>query len=161
MAVAQINLESKRATETILTALSDVGQANGIVVSAAAAPFLERRFELVRDGPVEGGSGPLYRLTRPERTGFGLGGQALAPFVGRQRELTVVGDQLAQAESGHGQIVAVVGEPGVGKSRFVYELTRADRVRGWRILSCRAFSYGVTTPSLPVVELLKAPLPNR
>ena len=130
-------------------------EANSIVISAAAAPFLERRFELTRDGAVESGSGPLYRLTRPERTGFGLGGRALAPFVGRERELTVVGDQLAQAESGHGQIVAVVGEPGVGKSRFVYELTRADRVRGWRILSCRAFSYGVTTPSLPVVELLK------
>ncbi len=152
---AQINLEDKRATENILAGLSDLGQANSIVISAAAAPFLERRFELARDGPVEGGSGPLYRLTRPERTGFGLGGRALAPFVGRQRELTIVGDQLAQAESGRGQIVAVVGEPGVGKSRFVYELTRADRVRGWRILSCRAFSYGVTTPSLPVVELLR------
>ncbi len=75
--------------------------------------------------------------------------------MGRQRELTVVGDQLAQAERHRGQIVAVVGEPGVGKSRFVYEVTRADCVRGWRVLSCRAFSYGVTTPSLPVIELLK------
>ena len=75
--------------------------------------------------------------------------------MGRQRELAIVGDQLAQAERHRGQIVAVVGEPGVGKSRFVYEVIRADRVGGWRILSCRAFSYGVTTPSLPVVELLK------
>jgi transcriptional regulator with AAA-type ATPase domain/tetratricopeptide (TPR) repeat protein len=153
--LAQINLEDKRATETTLAAIGDVGQANSILISAAAAPFLERRFELARDVPVEGGAGPLYRLTRPERTGFGLGGRALAQFVGRQRELAVVGDQLGQAERDRGQIVAVVGEPGVGKSRLVYELTRADRVRGWRILSCRAVSYGLTTPSLPVVELLK------
>ena len=152
---AEINLEDERATETILAELGHAGEANSIVISGAAAPFLERRFELARDGSVEGGSAPFYRLTRPERTGFGLGGRALAPFVGRERELTIVGEQLAQAESGHGQIVGIVGEPGVGKSRFVYELTRVDRIRGWRILSCRAFSYGVTTPSLPVVELLK------
>ena len=108
---AQINLEDKRATESILAGLSDVGQANSIVISAAAAPFLERRFELARDGPIEGGSGPLYRLTRPERTGFGLGGRALAPFVGRQRELTIVGDQLAQAERATGRSSPSSGNP--------------------------------------------------
>ena len=152
---AQIDLKDKRATEDILAELSEVGQSNSIVISAAAAPFLESRFELARDGPMDGGAGLLYRLTRPERTGFGLGGRALARFVGRERELTVVGDRLAQAERHRGQIVAVVGEPGVGKSRFVYEVTRADFIRGWRVLSCRAFSYGVTTPSLPVIELLR------
>ena len=151
----QINAEDQHGAQTFLAALGNAGQANSILVSAAAAPFLERRFELERSGPVETCLGPLYRLARPERTGFGLAGRTLAPFVGRQRELTVVGDQLAQAERGRGQIVAVVGEPGVGKSRFVYELTRADRVQSWKILSCRAVSYGVTTPSLPVVELLK------
>jgi hypothetical protein len=46
---AQIDLEDKRATELILAGLSDVGQSNSIVVSAAAAPFLERRFELARE----------------------------------------------------------------------------------------------------------------
>ncbi len=153
--VAQIRLEDKGATEAPLAALSDVGQVNGILISATAAPFLERRFELAPQ-PCRGGAGRLYRLIGPERTGFGLGGRALVPFVGRQRELAIVHDQLTQAERAHGQIVAVLGGPGVGKSRFVYELTRADRVREWRILSCRAVSYGVTTPSLPVIELLKS-----
>ncbi len=46
---AQIDLKDKRATENILAGLSDVGQSNSIVISAAAAPFLERRFELARD----------------------------------------------------------------------------------------------------------------
>jgi DNA-binding NtrC family response regulator len=153
--IAHIGLEEKHATQTSLAALGEVAQAHSILVSATAAPFLERRFELSRDHSVEGGAGPHYRLTRLERTGFGLGGPTLAPFVGRQRELTVVGDQLMQAERNRGQIVAVVGEPGVGKSRFVYELTLTDPIRGWKVLSCRAFSYGVNTPSLPVVELLK------
>ena len=152
--IPQIKLEDKGATESPLAALSDVGQANSILISATAAPFLERRFELARQ-PGRGGAGPLYRLIGPERTGFGLGGRALVPFVGRRRELANVCDQLAQAGRARGQIAAVVGEPGVGKSRFVYEVTRTDCVRGWRVLSCRALSYGVTTPSLPVVELLK------
>jgi tetratricopeptide (TPR) repeat protein len=153
--IAQIDLEEKHATQTALATLSEVAQAHSTLVSATAAPFLERRFELSRDHSVEGGGGPHYRLTRLERTGFGLGGPTLAPFVGRQRELSVVEDQLVQAERSRGQIVAVVGEPGVGKSRFVYELTLTDRIRTWKVLSCRAFSYGVSTPSLPVVELLK------
>jgi DNA-binding NtrC family response regulator/tetratricopeptide (TPR) repeat protein len=153
--VAQIDLEDRRAADAALRALGAGGQPNSILISAAAVPFLERRFELARDSPLEGDAGPAYRLTRPELTGFGLGGRALAQLVGRERELAVVADQLAQAERDRGQVVSVVGEPGVGKSRLVYELTRTERVRGWRVLSCRAASYGVTTPSLPVVELLK------
>lgn len=152
--VAQINLEDKGATETALAVLGDLGEASSILISATAAPFLERRFELARQHR-PGGAG-LLRLIGPERTGFGLGGRPLVPFVGRQRELAIVGDQLAQAERGRGQVVAVLGGPGIGKSRLVYELTRADRVRGWRILNCRAVSHGVTTPSLPVVDLLKS-----
>lgn len=153
--VARFNLEDKGATETTLAALSDAGQANSILISAAAAAFLERRFELARQ-PFRDIAGPHYRLLGPERAGFGFGGRALTRFVGRQRELAIVCDQLAQAERKRGQVVAVVGEAGVGKSRFVYELTRADCARGWRILSCRAVSHGVTTPLLPIVGVLKS-----
>ena len=152
---SRIQPESEQPARAILGALTSTAEANSIVVSAAAAPFLERRFELLRTEAIESASGPVYRIARLEGTGFGLGGRALAQFVGRQRELSIVGDQLAQAKRGRGQIVAVVGEPGVGKSRLTYELTRSEEVRGWRILSCSAVSYGMTTPSLPVVELLK------
>ena len=153
--VTQIKPEDKAATEAALAAFGDVSQTNDILISAAAAPFLERRFELARQS-CRGVAGPLYRLVGPERTGFGLGGRALTRFVGRQHELAIVCDQLAQAEQARGQVVAVLGGPGVGKSRFVYELTRMDRLQAWRVLSCRAVSYGVSTPSLPVVELLKS-----
>ena len=153
--IARIDLEEERATQVALSALSEITQAHGILVSAAAAPFLERRFELSREHSLRDSAAPHYRLMRLESTGFGLGALTLAPFVGRQRELAVVDDQFAQVERHHGQIVAVVGEPGVGKSRFAYELTLTDRIRGWKVLSCRAVSYGVSTPSLPVIELLK------
>src|SRR5439155_258676 len=83
-----------------------------------------------------------------ERSGFGLGGRALSVFVERERELEALRERFEEVERGQGHVVAVVGEPGVGKSRFVYELTRSDHVRGWRILRCGAVSYGITTPSL-------------
>jgi len=152
--VTQIKLEAKDAIEPALAALCDASEVNSILVSAAAARFLERGFELERR-PCQVDTGPSYRLVGRERSGFGLGGRPLVRFVGRHRELAILTDQLDRAERGRGQIVAVLGGPGVGKSRMVYELTRADRVRGWRILSCRAVSCGITTPSLLVVELLR------
>jgi tetratricopeptide (TPR) repeat protein len=76
--------------------------------------------------------------------------------VGRERELTVLPDLLAQAEQGRGQVVGIVGEPGIGKSRLCYELTQGQRTQGWRILESSPSAYGQETPYLPVIELLKA-----
>jgi tetratricopeptide (TPR) repeat protein len=52
--------------------------------------------------------------------------------------------------------VAVVGEPGVGKSRLFHELTHSHRVAGCRVLQASAVSYGRATSYLPVIDLLKA-----
>ena len=58
--------------------------------------------------------------------------------------------------SGHGQIVAIVGEAGVGKSRLVHEFTHSHRLQGWLILESAAVSYGKATSYLPVIDLLKS-----
>ena len=60
------------------------------------------------------------------------------------------------ARRGHGEVVAVVGEPGVGKSRLFHELTHSHRVAGCRTLQASAVSYGQATSYLPVIDLLKA-----
>ena len=99
---------------------------------------------------------PFRRLARRERTGFGLGGRPLTRFVGREGELRLVTDRLASAARGQGQVIGIVGEPGVGKSRFVYELTRIDATRDWRVLGSAGVSHGATTPWLPVgLDLLR------
>ncbi len=61
-----------------------------------------------------------------------------------------------QVRAGPGQVVAVVGEPGVGKSRLFLEFTRSHRAEGWRILESGSVSYGKATAYLPVIDLLKA-----
>ncbi|MFQ5984604.1 MAG: adenylate/guanylate cyclase domain-containing protein [Alphaproteobacteria bacterium] len=82
--------------------------------------------------------------------------RGLTRFVGRDTEIETVGRALEQAGDSHGQIVALVGEPGVGKSRLFYEFTRSHRTEGWLILQSSSVSYGKATSWLPVIDLLKS-----
>jgi class 3 adenylate cyclase len=81
--------------------------------------------------------------------------RGLTRFVGRHTEMATLTDVLAQAGAGHGQVVALVGEAGVGKSRLVYELIHSHHSRGWLVLESASVSYGKATPYFPVIELLK------
>src|SRR5262249_49949459 len=81
--------------------------------------------------------------------------RGLTRFVGRETELAALTQALAQAGAGHGQVVAAVGEAGVGKSRLLYEFVTSHRTQGWLVLEAASVSYGKATSYLPVVELLK------
>jgi class 3 adenylate cyclase/tetratricopeptide (TPR) repeat protein len=81
--------------------------------------------------------------------------RGLTRFVGRETELEALRQALARSASGHGQVVAMVGEPGVGKSRLVWEVTHSHRVHGWLVLHAGSVSYGKATTYLPVIDLLK------
>src|SRR5262249_7982051 len=76
-------------------------------------------------------------------------------FVGPQSELEQLRRALAQATTGHGQIVGVMGEPGLGKSRLFYEFT-LTAPSGALVLEAYSVSYGKASPYLPVIELLKS-----
>ena len=81
--------------------------------------------------------------------------RGLTRFVGRVTELGVLTDALKRAKSGRGEIVALVGEPGVGKSRLVWEFTHSHRTDGWLVLEAGSVSYGKATPYRPLIDLLK------
>src|SRR4030095_9352049 len=81
--------------------------------------------------------------------------RGLTRFLGRQHELETLRQALERAAAGHGQIVAIVGEAGVGKSRLVYEFTQADVPRTWLILEGASVSYGKATMYFPVLDLLR------
>jgi AAA ATPase domain len=97
-----------------------------------------------------------------EVTGLGLlrtrlqraAGRGLSKFVGRERELGQLGQALQQAETGHGQIVAAMGEAGLGKSRLFYEF-KAVSGGGCLVLEAFSVSHGKASAYLPVIELLK------
>jgi tetratricopeptide (TPR) repeat protein len=79
----------------------------------------------------------------------------LTRFVGRDAELDTLQKALMQATQGHGQLVSVVGEPAVGKSRLFFEFTHSHRVQGWLVLESGSLSFGKATPFAPVIDLLK------
>jgi class 3 adenylate cyclase/tetratricopeptide (TPR) repeat protein len=81
--------------------------------------------------------------------------RGLTRFVGREAEVEQLREAVEQAASGHGQIVAVVGEPGVGKSRLLYEFIHSERPRGWLVLQSDSVPYGKPIPYLPVAQLLR------
>src|SRR5262245_38679150 len=82
--------------------------------------------------------------------------RGLCRFVGRDAEMEQLQTALEEARRGRGKVVAVVGEPGVGKSRLFHELTHSHRAVGCRILQASAASYGRATAYLPVIDILKA-----
>ncbi len=110
--------------------------------------------------PVKGLEHPLevYEIlgAGPTRTRLqAAAARGLTRFVGRDAELDALRRALDKARAGHGQLVALVGEPGVGKSRLFWEFTHSHRTQGWLILESSSVSYGKATPYLPVIDLLK------
>src|SRR5499433_1612301 len=81
--------------------------------------------------------------------------RGLTRFVGRDQELAALTQALTQAAQGQGQLVALLGEAGVGKSRLVHEFVHGYTIQGWRVLESAAVSYGRATPYFPVIDLLK------
>jgi class 3 adenylate cyclase/tetratricopeptide (TPR) repeat protein len=81
--------------------------------------------------------------------------RGLTHFVGRNPEMRMLQQSLELAASGRGQVVAVMGEAGVGKSRLLYELTHSDCTDDWLVLESNSSSYGRATSYLPVIDFLK------
>ncbi len=98
-------------------------------------------FELV-------GATPVRRLQAAVARG-------LTRLVGRDQELAALTQALGLAARGQGQLVALLGEAGVGKSRLVYEFGHGHATQGWRVLESASMSYGRATPYFPVIDLLK------
>jgi class 3 adenylate cyclase/predicted ATPase len=117
-------------------------------------------FKALGKTQVKGVEEPLnvYEVVRvgPLRTRLQVSVQrGLTRFVGRHSEMEQIQRALAQAKAGHGQIVGVMGEPGLGKSRLFYEFKLLS-LSGCEVLEAYSVSYGQASPYLPLLELLKS-----
>jgi class 3 adenylate cyclase/tetratricopeptide (TPR) repeat protein len=134
-----------------------------ILLAPATLQLAEGYVQVATRGPVavKGLAHPLeiYTLTgaSAQRTRLhAAAARGLTRFVGRDAEIEHMRRALALAHDGRGQLVAIVGEPGVGKSRLVHEFTHSHRTRDWLILEAGSVSYGKASSYLPVIDLLKA-----
>ncbi len=98
----------------------------------------------------------LVAITGRARWEVRLAGHSLSRFVGRSTEVAILVDAIRRTVAGRGQIVAVVGEPGVGKSRLVHEFLAAAPASDCAVLRAGATPHDRDTPFLLAAELLRA-----
>jgi len=143
--------------------MEQLAEPGAIVIAPATLALVADYIAVKPLGPVrvKGLAEPVdvYQLTGPEPSRTRLQAAAarrgLTRFVGREAELERLRRVETEAADGHGQVVAIVGEAGVGKSRLVYELNRSQRRQNRLVLDSAAVSYGKATSYLPVIELLR------
>jgi len=119
------------------------------------------RFEGLGKKEIKGKAEPIevYRViaTSSRRTRFDVNAeQGLTPFAGRKLELGILLDGLQRVKAGMGQVFSVVGEAGVGKSRFLYEFRKAVSNEEATFLEGKCLSYGKAAAWHPIIDILKA-----
>jgi len=100
---------------------------------------------------------PIYEVlgVGPLRTRLQVAARhGLSRFVGRQREIEQMQQAWALTTAGHGQIVAVMGEPGVGKSRLLHEF-KLRLGKEALVVETFSVSHGKAYAYLPLIDLLK------
>ena len=146
----QVDADARRDHWHALDVMLEPARAGATLVSHAARPFLERRFDLAREAEAPT---VAYLLHGPERKGLSPRGR-MARFVGRGAELELLKSRLAAPRTGGAQIVAIVGGAGIGKSRLLHEFRQTLRGEAITYLEGRCVSYGSNIPYLPVIEAL-------
>jgi class 3 adenylate cyclase/tetratricopeptide (TPR) repeat protein len=142
--------------------MEQMAKPGSVLITANTLQLAEGYVSIRSLGPV-----PVKGLTDPlqiyEVTGAGAArtrlqaalGRGLTRFIGRDVELEELRRAQQLAGGGRGQVVAIVGEAGVGKSRLVHQFVHSLHAAGWLIVEASSVSYGKATPYLPVIELLR------
>src|SRR5262249_4089921 len=144
----------------IAARMQELAPIGSIATTDQVRKLCEGYFAFAALGPtkIKGVSGPINVY---EVTGLGSlrtrlqrsAARGYTKFVGRDQETAALHHAAEQARAGHGQIVAAMAEPGVGKSRLFYEF-KATSQFGWMLLEAVSFSHDKATAYVPVVDLL-------
>ncbi len=133
------------------------------LVSRNTRKLARNFFEFERLGPLEvkGKAKPqecyeLIRATGLETRIEAAAAKGLTKFVGRRWEIDALSEAFDRVKSGSGQVVGVVGEAGVGKSRLLMELRNVLPSGGHNYLEGRCLHYGRSVPYLPILDILKS-----
>ena len=143
-----IDTSDTREADAAVEAVVAHADPGGVVVSASAAAVLGRHFELSPVGD-RADTASAYRLVSFVEREAGR-----ARVVGRERELRLLTERFEQARAGEGQVVMIVGEPGIGKSRLLAEFRhRLGDAAVW--ISGHAVPFGRMLPFYPIVTMLR------
>jgi class 3 adenylate cyclase/predicted ATPase len=150
-------------TTHVAARMEQIADSGTILMTAQTLALAQGFVEVKSLGPV-----PVKGLSQPievyQLTGVGaarsrlqaLAARGLTKFVGRTAEIAQLEEALARVRRGQGQVVALAGEPGVGKSRLCREFIHSPRTEGALILETASVSYGQTTVYFPLIPLLRS-----
>jgi tetratricopeptide (TPR) repeat protein len=151
--------------ETLAWPVRLLGQAvpGEVLVSLELGAMVEGWYELEAREILLAGRPPrptrVYAVVRPKPQWAQRGlhrPRPLSQFVGRDRELATLQMLMALVAEGRGQVVGLMGEPGIGKSRLYYECITRHLPPSWACLETQAVAYGQAIPYRPMIDLLKA-----
>jgi predicted ATPase len=142
-------LQEEATPGTLLCSATTARLMQGIVdleplrpVSLAGQPAPVQAYQVVSEGLQHITAVPLRR--RPLRR-----------FVGRRQELATLHRHFKQVTAGHGQVVGIVGESGIGKSRLLDEFRQRLAQHPVTYLEGRCLSYSQDTPYRPILDILR------
>jgi class 3 adenylate cyclase/tetratricopeptide (TPR) repeat protein len=150
-------------TANLASRMESNAQPGGVLVSGhinrQAKEFFE--FEAIGEIQVKGKEGPVeaYRLIKPTEVQTRIAASAakgLTRFVGREREIETLKEAYAKVQSGEGQVVGIVGEAGVGKSRLLLEFRNTLPKGEYTYFEGRCLHYGGSMPYLPILDVTRS-----
>lgn len=150
-------------TTELATKAREAAEPGAIVVTQSTYNLTEHEFAFEPLGEVQVDEQKqrvnIHRLVevrvrnrKPAKVGL----RRLTKFVGRDKEIEVLKKASSGAKSGFGQVVGIVGEAGVGKSRLLLEFTRQLRSDKYIYLEGSCRYYGESIAYLPLLEILRA-----
>jgi class 3 adenylate cyclase/tetratricopeptide (TPR) repeat protein len=149
-------------TTNLAARFQQIADPGAILISEATAKLVQDEVRVDAVGPVyvKGISEPVpvYKVVGwgPRRSALATRlARILSRFVGRERELRTLIDLLGQVERGQGLVVGLVAEPGMGKSRLLYEFLQSLAEKDVAYLTGHCVSYGSMMPYLPVLDMLR------
>ena len=148
-------------TTNLSARLQTAARPGTVLVSEKTAKLIAGRFTLQPVGPLtlKGKSAPVaaYEVIRalPRAPLVAASSEGLTPLIGRTGELATLEALFKRASDAHGQVVFVVGDPGIGKSRLMHELHERIASDDVTWLQGRCISYGRGIPLLPIIDMVK------
>jgi len=134
-----------------------------ILVSDNTYRLIKNKFDFVsmRKFQVKGKKAPVkaYKVLRSRYRDTLFDNEfegRLTTFVGRRREINTLNDRINTAYNNQGQVVSIIGEAGLGKTRLIYELRELIKNHDLRWVEGRSLSYGKSIPYFPIINLLKS-----
>jgi adenylate cyclase len=143
--------------------MESLAEPGSVYLTAATAALVQGYFEVNDLGPMQakGVEAPVhvFELLGPggARTPLDVAkARGFSRFVGRGQELAALDEAFAEASQGRGQVVGVMAEPGVGKSRLCHELEQRRRAEGVDVFVAHGLAHARTVPFLPILEIVRA-----